>query len=116
MDVTKKRSPKAVVFVQEEGPVSFYEVWIYPYAKMQTGARVLFFRANQERTLICYIYLEQDFVPDASSPTLGDVQYRRFIDNLCAIATRTLAKQQVALTEDYDVHISAGTLTYADFS
>jgi len=115
-DISKKRVPKTIVWVQNDEDISFYQVWVYPYAKMPKGARVSFFRANREKKVVCHIYLEEDFKPETTSGELGATQVRRFYDGLCAIAQKALAKKGVHIEEDYDTHIDAGLLTYDDFA
>lgn len=115
VDVSKKRVPKTIVWAHSGADISFYQVWIYPYAKMAKGARVSFFQANKEKKALCYLYLEEDFVADPTSNKLGDTQLRRFYDGLCAIAEKALAKNGFFIEADYDLHIDAGPLTYEDF-
>jgi hypothetical protein len=82
---------------------------------MRSGARVCFFRANKEKKVICYIYLEENFVSDPAKDELGAIQDREFYDGICAIAQKALAKKGIYIEEDYDTHIDAGLLTYSDF-
>lgn len=110
VDISKRRKPKTTVWVQGDKHISFYQVWIYPYAKMRTGARVCFFRANKEKKVVCHIYLEEDFQPD---PLTGEGS-EQFIDDICAIAKKALAKEGVRIKEDYATYIDHGILSYDD--
>ena len=111
-EAVTRRKPKTVVFNRSEEAISLSEVWIYPYAKMSFGARVTFFRANKEKKCVCCVYLEEDFVPDQTSNSLGDNQYKQFIDSICEIALKALVKKGFQIEEDFDVSISSGKLTY----
>lgn len=111
-DLTKKRKPKTVVFNHTDEFISFYEIWIWPYSKMNFGARVLFFRANKEEKVICHVYLEEPFVPDTNDDMLGGKQERQFVDNICDIALKALVKKGLQIKEDFNVHIADGRLAY----
>jgi len=111
-DSARRRKPKTAVFNLSDEFISLHEVWIYPFNKMQHGARVLFFRANKEKKVLCYVYLEEPFVPDPASGLLGNNQSKQFVDGLCDIALKALAKKDVRIEEDFDVAISEGKLVF----
>ena len=81
---------------------------------MRTGARVCYFRANKEKKLICHVYLEEDFTPDSASDVPEYDQWEPFLNNICKIARKALAKEGVHIEKNCPVYIEHGLLTYDD--
>ncbi len=93
--------PKVVVsdYTDEEKSITAYLVWVYPHDRINKGARLVYFRSNSDKKLVCYIHHEAS----ASEVTLPDDELY-----ICEVATQALYEQGVSIMEDYDV--------FSDFS
>ena len=97
-----RKRPKIVVAPYEDdgGAIGTYLVWVYPDERVPMGARVVFFRANQEKKLVCYVHHEA-----ASS----DVSVLNDENHLGKIAQRATQKRSgVVFSEEYDVFSDFG--------
>ncbi len=97
-----RKEPRFEVSIQEDGDkaISAYLVWVYPHERVPKGARVVFFRANRERRLVCYVHHE---APSSEVSAFNGEDY------LCGIAQGAIERRcGVVFTEEYDVFSDFG--------
>ena len=89
-------NPKVVVssYSDEDNLITAHLVWIYPHPRIEEGARLVYFRSNTDKRLICYIHHEA-ISSDVDLP--DDELY------LCKLATNALYEKGISIMENYDV-------------
>lgn len=89
-------NPKVVIsdYSDEESLITAYLIWVYPHTRIGKGARIVYFRSNTDKKLICYIHHEAT----SSEVLLPDDELY-----LCELATNALYEKGISIMEDYDV-------------
>jgi len=88
--------PKTAIstYNDDEMLITAHLVWIYPHSRINQGARVVYFRSNSDKKIVCYIH---HHAPSSDVLLPDDELY------ICEVAVHALFERGIAIMEDYDI-------------